>query len=155
MPPTSMPVPTTAGLINLAQEDNGDGTRSNRFAPQVDGKAVDSNNPLPVEIAGGIQLVPAGSTGVDYSVNRPLPPTGTPLQTIPADPTRAAIEVINIGSVPVTLVRDDGNGNNLSIIPLAAADSPTNPGGSWPSTTFRGRLRVYGPANAIVTIFKD
>lgn len=123
--------------------------------------------PLPVS-AGG-------STGTDFTANAAalgLPHIGQPfttgpwsgytlLETLPASSTRVLIEVENISGGPIVLMRDDGTAaNNAAPVNASAWSLGGGPalgaqGGSWTSTTFRGRLQVYGPTGATVTTFQD
>ena len=86
--------------------------------------------------------------GQDYSAN----PATVPLSgyvliaTIPAT-LRGSLEIENQSTDTVQVVRDDGFGNQLSSIMLAPAPGVGAQGGSWSSTTFRGRVRVYAPSS--------
>jgi hypothetical protein len=89
----------------------------------------------------------SGSTGIDHSANGPgVPPTGytTLLVTIAVNPHRNYVEVQNQSTALVALVRDDGTGNNQTVLMLAAASAGGGVGGDWTSDTFKGRLRIYG-----------
>lgn len=111
--------------------------------------------------ASGIQQVAipagvlqAGSTGTDYSANA-MAVSGTPLLTIPATPTRAFVEVQNQSAAALQLVRDDGAGNNQTSILLAPGAAAGQQGGGWSSSTFKGRLRVYGAGGSQVAAYQD
>lgn len=113
-----------------------------------------------------------GSTGMDYSVNRPTIPavgqpfTGAPwdqyvlLVAVPANADRANVSISNASGNAILVIRDDGAAVaghapvNASIIPLAAGQV-NGQGGYWSSTTFKGRVQVYGPAGSFVSVFVD
>ena len=155
MAKATMSVRDAAGIPReLAQEER-DGVRTPRSVMEVDGQAVGTGNPLPVEIPGGIPIVPAGSTGFDYSANGLGTPAGTLIATVPANEDRLSVEAQNQWNADITMIRDDGANGQRSAFVLAAADSAGAAGGCWSSTTFRGRLRFYGPAAARVSIFED
>lgn len=108
-----------------------------------------ATNPQPV--------VSGGSTGFDYSANAATIPIGgyTLLATIPATPNRAYCEVQNQSAGTLQVVRDDGAGNNQTSILLASGGGAGQQGGDWSSTTFKGRIRVYGAGGAQVAVFQD
>lgn len=87
----------------------------------------------------------------DFSGSAANVPIGsfTLLATVPVWPGRRCIEIQNQSGLMLQLVRDDGAGNAVTswLIDPAAAGAG-KPGAAWASTTFRGRLRVYGPAGA-------
>jgi hypothetical protein len=106
-----------------------------------------------------------GSAGADHSVAKPdLPNVGANfggsgpyasyqlLKTVPANPNRAGVEVFNNSTEQVVVVRDDGVApgatapQNATPFALAPAVAQGGQGGTWRSTTFRGRLQVYAPA---------
>ena len=80
--------------------------------------------------------------------------SGTPLVTIPATAGRAYVEVQNQSANQLQLVRDDGNGNNVTSILLAGTGAGQQ-GGGWSSSTFKGRVRVYGPAGSQIAAYQD
>lgn len=100
-----------------------------------------------------------GSTGQDFSANKPAAPGTAPfnnlLATVP--PTaRAFIEVQNQSNDVIQLVLDDGAGNNITYIYLNGGGAVGSAGGDWTSFTFNGRLRVYsGNAASQVAIHQD
>ena len=119
--------------------------------------------PLP---AGGNQLgsvLSAGSTGADYSANASaIPVVGSAfasgsvscpsyvlLKTIPALTTRANVDVENQSGGQVCVVRDDGTAAtgaapvNASVVVLGGGAAAGAQGGSYTSTTFKGRLQIY------------
>jgi hypothetical protein len=86
--------------------------------------------------------------GLDFSANAPsVPLSGYVLvATVPAA-ARSGVEVDNQSTWLIQVVRDDGFGNQPSSIMLAGAVVAGGQGGSWASTTFRGRVRVYAPSS--------
>lgn len=100
-----------------------------------------------------VLVAPPGSTGLDFSANAPAI-TGTPLVTIPATAGRAYVEVQNQSANQLQLVRDDGQGNNVTSILLAGTGAGQQ-GGGWSSSTFKGRVRVYGTAGSQVSAYQD
>ena len=95
--------------------------------------------------------------GQDYSANPAAVPIGgyTLLSTIPAAPRRS-IEIDNQSTSWVQVIRDDGNGNQISSVMLAPASVAPGQGGSWGSYSFQGRVRVYAAsAGAQVAIYQD
>lgn len=108
------------------------------------------SNPLTVRV------VPRGSTGADFSVNAAAVPVPgyVLLQTIPATPTRAFVEVQNQSANTIQVVRDDGAGNNVTTVLLAGTGAGQQ-GGGWSSSTFEGRVRVYGPTGSQIAAYQD
>jgi hypothetical protein len=132
---------------------------------------------------GGTSGVPlyvreAGSTGANYSANRPtLPNVGSAFAnagpfanyvlavTIAANPQRNMVDCENDTGAQIAVVRDDGtaaNGSapaNASVFAVAPGAGAGQQGGSYTSTTFRGRLQIYTPAaltgSAFVTCMED
>jgi len=156
MGPTSMPVLDGAGnRRDIAQEEAASGIRTPRYAPEVGGKAVGSDNPLPVEFPDGVTTKPAGGTGYDYSANGLTTPAGILLATVPANDSRLHVEVQNQSAADVTLVRDDGANGQRSVIVLATGGAVGAQGGGWASSTFRGRVRVYGPTDSRISVMED
>lgn len=137
------------------------------------GVPVDETNPLPVTTAGtapgtsgataqsvqgvvgGVPqpTVASGSTGTDFSANAAtIPMAGLVLlATVPATPTRAAVEIQNQSAGTLQVVRDDGAGGNQTSILIASGGSAGSQGGGWSSNTFKGRIRVYGATGAQVS----
>lgn len=109
----------------------------------------DPANPLPV--------YQGGSTGTDYSANAATVPISglVLLATVPATPGRYYVEVQNQSAGTLQLVRDDGAGANQSTVLLAPGAGAGQQGGGWSSTTFKGRVRVYGASGAQVSAFQD
>lgn len=95
--------------------------------------------------------------GQDFSANAasvPLP--GYVLLTTVPPALRGSLEVQNQSTDPIQVVRDDGFGNQVTSIMLAAAAATGGQGGSWSSTTFRGRIRVYAPSSSDrVAVFQE
>lgn len=110
-------------------------------------------NPLAVQFGTGIMLPPfAGSTGTDSSANGaavPADSTFVLLVTIPVNATRARVGVQNQAAINLQVVRDDGAGANQTSLFLAG------PFNSWESSTFKGRIRVYGPSGTAVAAYQD
>lgn len=84
---------------------------------------------------------PTGSTGQDFSANKPAFFT-TLLGTLPVNASRALGECQNQSANTLQVVLDDGLGNNISI-GLLAPGGAGKQGGSWWSNTFKGRVRVF------------
>lgn len=97
----------------------------------------------------------AGTTGTDHSVNAAAVPGGAPLLTIGVNPRRNAISVQNQSTATLTLVRDDGAGNQVTIFILSPAAVAGAQGSDWQSYTFKGRLRVFGAAGSQVSACED
>lgn len=116
-----------------------------------------------------------GSSGQDFSANNPtLPNIGANfgasgpyanyilIKTIAASVTRANADIENLSGDQIVVVRDDGtaanaaapvNASAFALAPGAAAGAQ---GGSWSSTTFKGRIQIYGPsASDQVAAFVD
>lgn len=94
----------------------------------------------------------------DYSANAPsLPPAGTVLlTTVPVTPSRRSIEVQNQSAGTIQVVRDDGAGGagTVSSVLLAGSGAGAQ-GGSWSSTTFKGRILIYGASGAQISAFQE
>ena len=126
-------------------------------------------------IFAGFGMPGAGSTGRDYSANAPtLPAVGSGfaasgpyasyvlIATRAANPARCSIDVENNSGSQIVVVRDDGTAANgvtpvnASVFPLAAGVGAGSQGGSWQSSTFKGRVQVYAASSAAqVAIFED
>jgi hypothetical protein len=117
-----------------------------------------------------------GSVGHDYSVGAPtLPVIGANfgstgvyanyvlLATVAASSSRANLDVENLSGSQLVIIRDDGTAAsgaapvNASLIVLSPGPGGAgSQGGSWTSTTFKGRFQVYGPTAGLeVSIFTD
>ena len=122
----------------------------------------------PLSVSGAVVSTGAGSVGLDYSTNQPaLPPVANPsfaasgpyasfglIKTVPAAPGRLMVELMNNSTAQIVVVRDDGtaavgqapvNASVFSILPAAVAGQS---GGSWRSSTFKGRLQIYAASGA-------
>lgn len=113
--------------------------------------------------------------GLDLSANRPtLPNVGAAfaasgpyasyvlIATVPAQAQRNNVEVANLSGAQIAIVRDDGtaaNGaapQNASVFALGGGSAAGAQGGTWSSSTFRGRVQVYAPSStAIVSVMVD
>ncbi|RQR87744.1 hypothetical protein DIE09_06745 [Burkholderia sp. Bp9010] len=141
------------------------GTQALRYLGVKSANAVDLN----------ATVVQAGSTGLDYSANKPtLPNVGAAfgatgpyasyvlVATVPASPTRNNVDIENISGAQIAVVRDDGtaaNGaapNNASAFALGGGSAAGAQGGAWSSQTFKGRLQIYAASSsAIVSVMVD
>jgi hypothetical protein len=93
----------------------------------------------------------AGSTGTDFSANASAVPvigSFVALTTLPVTPARASVEVQNQSAGVIQIVRDDGTGANKTSLFLYGPNS-------WKSTTFKGRLTIYGISGAQVAAYQD
>lgn len=107
---------------------------------------------------------PGGGAGRDFTANPiAIPNVGAAfanagpyanyalVKTIPANPARAGVGVPNLSGDRIVIVRDDGTvspgspPSNATIIALEGGGAVGLQGGSWSSTTFRGRVQVYAP----------
>jgi hypothetical protein len=123
----------------------------------------------------GGSVAQAGSTGLDYSANKPtLPNIGANfaasgpyasyvlIATVAASPSRNNIDIENTSGAQIAIIRDDGTAANAaapvnaSVFALGGGSSVGAQGGSWTSQTFKGRVSVYAPlSTAQVAIFVD
>lgn len=121
------------------------------------------------------KAAPSGSTGLDYSANKPtLPNVGAAfaasgpyasyvlVATVPASPTRANVDIENTSGAQIVVIRDDGtaaNGAaraNASVFALGGGSGAGSNGAAWASNTFKGRLQIYALSSAAqVAIFVD
>lgn len=137
---------------------------------------TDRSGPYAVDGSGNVTPIgsQAGTTGTDFTANQTaLPVVGSSfgasgpyagyvlIKTIPAG-RRNGVEVDNVSGGQIVVIRDDGTAAtgaapaNASIIALAGGAAAGAQGGSWSSTTFRGRLQIYAPsATAFVTAYVD
>lgn len=117
----------------------------------------------------------SGSTGLDYSANKPtLPNVGANfaasgpyasyvlIATRAANPARANIDIENTSGAQIAIIRDDGTAAgaaapvNASVFSLAGGSSSGAQGGSWSSSTFKGRIQIYALSSAaIVAVMED
>lgn len=107
-------------------------------------------------------VLSAGTSGADFSANRPtLPNVGAAfaasgpyasyvlVATVPANANRANIDIENTSGAQIAVIRDDGTAAsaappaNASVFALAGGAAAGQQGGSWTSATFKGRLQIY------------
>lgn len=112
----------------------------------------------------------------DWSANKPtLPNIGTAfaasgpyasyvlLATVPFNNARKLIEIENNSGAQIAIIRDPGDAVSgalpatATIFALGGGSGTGSQGGSWASSTFRGRVQVYGPAagTAQVAVMED
>jgi hypothetical protein len=117
-----------------------------------------------------------GSVGSDFSANKPALPnigvtsfTYTPdsrtynlVATVSANTSRSNIDIENNCGDQILVLRDDGTAANsaapvnASIFSLTGGSSPGSQGGSWSSTTFKGRIRVFAAnTSAQISVMVD
>lgn len=133
------------------------------------GQPYSPSNPLPVSFAA------AGSTGLDFSVNAPPLPlvgngfgAGGPyanyllIRTVAASASRNTLDIENNSGAQIAILRDDGSAsagsapNAATVFALAGGAGVGSQGGSWSTTSFKGRVQVFAPtATAQVAIFQD
>lgn len=133
------------------------------------GQAISPTNPLPVSLAT------SGSTGLDFSTNAPALPLvgngfgpGGPyanyqlIRTVPASASRSNLDIENNSGAQIAILRDDGTAaigaapNAASIFALAGGPGIGSQGGSWSTSSFKGRVQIFAPlATAQVAIFQD
>ena len=110
-----------------------------------------------------------GSTGHDYSTGAPtLPNVGANfgasgvyasyyLTAVVAAGSRNNVDIENVSGAQIVVVRDDGTAAagsapaNASVFALAGGLSAGAQGGSWSSSTFKGRLQIYSPLTTAIT----
>lgn len=98
------------------------------------------------------QVLPGGSTGRDFSVGAPAIPVddaNEELLIVPATPDRAEVCVQNQSTATLQIVRDDGAGGEKTSIFLVELYA------TWKSSSFKGRITVYGPAGSSVAAYQD
>jgi hypothetical protein len=93
----------------------------------------------------------------DYSANAiAIPLSGyTLLATIPVTAGRSFVEVQNQGPTQIQIVRDNGAGGSQTSILVGSGGIAGTQGGDWSSSTFKGRIRVYGPAGAVIGAYQE
>ena len=98
----------------------------------------------------------SGSAGTSLSANMPqtLPPTGMVLLATTTNPRRNSIEVQNQSAATISVALDNNTGGLIDFMLLGSAGAGAG-GGDWQSMTFKGRVRVYGPAGSQVFIHED
>lgn len=74
------------------------------------------------------------------------------LATIPINGNRVVVEIQNQSAAMIQLVLDDGAGTagTVSSILLSPNSGANTAGSIWASSTFKGRVRVYGATGAQV-----
>lgn len=97
-------------------------------------------------------VIMSGSTGTNNSINPLAIPSDVnfvTLTTIAVNSARASVGVQNQSNATIQLVRDDGAGANQTSIFVPG------PFGNWSSSTFKGRLTIYGLAGSAVAAYQD
>lgn len=127
-----------------------------------------SANPLSIMFGSGV-LLPAyatpphiicdsgcstsgGSTGLDLSANAASIPANVDfilLATVPISSARVLVGVQNQSGATIQIVRDDGAGANQTSLFLSSTFS------SWTSSSFKGRIRVYGISGSSIAAYQD
>ena len=118
----------------------------------------------------------AGTTGVDYSANKPsIPNVGASfgstgpyanyvlIATVPANAFRNTLDIENTSGAQIAIVRDDGGAAtgstpaNASVFALGPGSATVGAqGGSYVSQTFKGRAQIYAPSpTAFVAAFAE
>jgi hypothetical protein len=111
-------------------------------------------------------VVNNGSTGLDYSANNPtLPNIGAGfgstgpyanyvlIKTVPASLTRANVDIENMSGAQIAIIRDDGTAANsaapanASVFALTGGQAAGQQGGTWSSSSFKGRLQIYAASS--------
>ena len=147
----ALPLPSGAATAALQPAINGDGGAL----------AHVTNFPATQTVTGTVN-VQAGSTGTDYSPNKPaLPNVGANfpnsgpfanyvlLETMPANPNRALFEISNTSGAQCVFITDDGTAAsgaqpaNASLDILGGGPSAFTQGGAYSSNTFKGRVQLY------------
>jgi hypothetical protein len=125
--------------------------------------------PLPIAptntSAAPLYVVDAGTTGLDYSTNKPtLPNVGANfaasgpyasyilITTVPASATRNSVDIENTSGAQIAIIRDDGTAAaapvNASVFALGGGSGAGAQGGAWSSQTFKGRLQIYSASSS-------
>lgn len=124
----------------------------------VDVNGVGSPVWLKVNTDGSLVTTAQNQIGIaDFSANPATIPIATfvLLTTVPATPNRAFVEVQNQSAAMIQLVRDDGTGGNPTTILMASGGAAGTQGGGWSSSTFKGRVRIYGASGAQVAAYQE
>ena len=121
-------------------------------------------NPMPVSVvtAGA----PAGSTGADFSANKPtLPNVGANfgasgpyanyvlIASISANGGRIAVDIENTSGAQIAVLLDDGSAaggaapTNSTIFALGGGAGTGAQGGSWFSEREKGRVQIFAPSS--------
>ena len=130
------------------------------FAPSQDGSRTAQpigvpGSPMQVSVVGGAS---GGIAPADYSANAATVPMSglVLLATIPATASRASVEVQNQSAGTVQVVRDDGNGTSGTVSSIILAGSGAGlQGGGWSSTSFKGRVRIFGASGSQIAAFQE
>jgi hypothetical protein len=138
------------------------------ITPAQDSTVLAGNAILSAILAatGGAQT--PGSTGHDYSANRPtLPTIGSNwpnsgpyanwflVATIPVTSNRVAATVVNTSGTGCAIMRDDGTAA-ASSPPVQGSVFTLLPNSTWTSPYFKGRVQVFAPSSgAIIAAFAD
>ena len=168
--------PITVGIINATG-----GTTFVRAGQNTDGSISFFNNlelaGALVSMSNGLPTIQAGSVGSDSSSNSAAlaggdigATVGTSLfggtgsfagyvlvGSVPSNPTRAGLYIENISGQQVVCVRDDGTAAagaapaNASWFLLGGGTGVPSQGGSWASTTFKGRIQIWALTDPGVT----
>lgn len=142
--PSDVQVPNISGapqaLIDNVQVTTTAGTVQRQVVTVGDASA--GGNYASVNSSGGIAISGAGSTGTDWSANS-ISVAAHLLLTIPVNANRNFVGVQNQSGEQIQVVRDKGDGTQLTILLLESGGANNTGGGEWGSTTFKGRLRVY------------
>lgn len=106
----------------------------------------------PVKNAAGTVIVAAantsgyGSTGKDYSANKPALMANI-LATIPANGSRTFAEVMNQDASDIQVVLYDVDGGaGYGVLTIAGGSADNKEGADWTSTNFKGKVEVRGAA---------
>lgn len=100
---------------------------------------------------GSVSLV--GSVGTDNSVAKPAAAANL-LTTVALNANRNFLEVQNQSADQLQLFLDDGAGAQVSVVLLESAGANIG-GGSWTSSYFKGRMRIFGPNPAVQLMARE
>lgn len=123
-------------------------------------------------LTGTLKVTQAGSTGKDWSANKPaLPNIGSNfgatgpyanyalIATVPANASRNSIDIENNSGAQIAVLLDDGTAAsgtapaNASVFALGGGASAGAQGGSWVSQWEKGRVQIFAPsASAQVSV---
>jgi hypothetical protein len=115
---------------------------------------------------GSVTSFQNGTTGLDYSSNKPTLPNTYQnfsnsgpysnyvfITSVSANTSRNNIDIENNSGSQIVIIRDDGTSannttlNNSSVFTLAGGSGIGSQGGSWFSSTFKGRIQIYASSN--------
>jgi hypothetical protein len=113
-----------------------------------------------------LSVAPAGTTGLDYSANKPtLPNVGANfaasgpyasyylIATVTAAQQKSLVQVWNTSGAQIAIIRDDGTAasaaapTNATVFSLAGGTAVGSQGGSYADANFKGRLQIYAPSS--------